>query len=166
MSEPGDLHWEYMRAGLYETQFWCNGYRYKVEKDEFYNNEWRLYYIWYHSNKRPREWKRYGEIQKTKKEAQELARRHNMKPRTKYKFAYRVPFTGPLPDWRGKKGLFSYSHRNPDEGHYGQLKFVRPRPDGEFSKEGHGEYLDWDSIFVEFSELPPEHPARKELIDG
>jgi hypothetical protein len=163
MSEPGDLHWEYLRAGLYETQFWCNGFRYKIEKDDYYNNEWRLYFIWYHSKKRPREWKRHGDVCKTKKEAQELARRHNIKPRQKYKYVGRVPVMGPLTENQSR--IFRIAR------HYGDLMYCKVNiVDGQekvsYTNAQYPNFIEYESVFVEFSELPPEHPARKELVDG
>lgn len=149
---PGDLHWEYLRAGEYETQWFCNGYRYRVDKDSY--NEWRIYYIWYFSSEKPRKWKRLnGMAYRTKKEAQEVARRHNLNPRTRWRYIGRVPEMGPLPQAMGK--IFRI-HK-----HYGDLMFVRVTPEGNVTRTDYPEFLPFESVYVEVSELPEDHPARK-----
>jgi hypothetical protein len=97
MAQAGDLHWERKSAGEYETAFYANGYRYRIiKKDPYYDSRprWYIYYRWDKSSRsdsKPLEWVQarmtYSE---TLKEAKEKCLRHNLLPRTKYKFVGRV----------------------------------------------------------------------------
>lgn len=97
MAQAGDLHWERKSAGEYETAFYANGYRYRIVKKENYYDtrpKWYVYYRWHkwiRSDDKPLEWKpskmTYAE---TLKEAKANCLKHNMRPRTKYRFAGRV----------------------------------------------------------------------------
>jgi hypothetical protein len=105
--DAGDLHWQRSEAGLYFTQFWANGYRYKIEKDDYFANTWHVYYRWDkwseammyeplaegQTRKRYR-WVKvmrgYGSSQQTLKHAKRVALSHNLRPRRKFKFVGRV----------------------------------------------------------------------------
>lgn len=97
MAQAGDLHWERKSAGEYETVFYANGYRYRIlKRDTHYDSRprWYIYYRWHkklvHDSK-PVEWVptriTYSD---TLKEAKQKCLRHNLHPRTRYKFAGRV----------------------------------------------------------------------------
>lgn len=95
MSIAGDLHWERIVAGKYETLYYANGYKYRIEKEEarYYQTtpEWVIYYKWYHSTEK--KWKRmsgFSSIQSTLKEAKATCTRHNVRPRAKYKYIGRA----------------------------------------------------------------------------
>jgi hypothetical protein len=78
-----DLHWERKAAGVYETMFYCNGYRYKILKDDAYNN-WRAYYLWDHMSEK--KWKRLRTYSAdTLKQAKVQCDNHNARPRAKWK---------------------------------------------------------------------------------
>lgn len=92
MTVAGDLHWERIRAGHYETAFWANGYKYKIAKSTCYGNIWYAYYKWdkWTANQY---WKSlsisHGEFE-TLKAAKKACEYHNLHPRKKYKFIGRA----------------------------------------------------------------------------
>lgn len=97
MAQAGDLHWERQEAGVYETVFYANGYRYRIiKKDPYYDSKprWYAYYRWHKtikSDDKPLEWTIMRSTwSDTLKEAKEKCLKHNMRPRTKYKFMGRV----------------------------------------------------------------------------
>lgn len=85
-----DLHWERQMAGLYQTMFYANGYKYRIEKDESYNL-WRAYYMWDKSS--DKKWKRLRTSWscETLKEAKKYCQNHNERPRAKWKLIGKVP---------------------------------------------------------------------------
>lgn len=85
-----DLHWERKEAGFYETMFYSNKYRYRIIKDVNYNN-WRSYYIWFNATEK--KWVRlrtWAGTSETLKEAKEMCRKHNERPRNKWKLMGKV----------------------------------------------------------------------------
>lgn len=106
--QAGDLHWQRTEAGLYHTQFWAGGYKYKIEKDDYYANTWHVYYRWdkwspkmmYTNPDAPAgtrknlRWVKvmrgYGSSQTTLKHAKQVALSHNLRPRRKFKFIGRL----------------------------------------------------------------------------
>jgi hypothetical protein len=97
MAQAGDLHWERKTAGVYETAFYANGYRYRiVKKDSLYDTtpRWYVFYRWHNwlrPDDKPLEWKPARmTYSNTLKDAKENCLKHNIKPRTKYKFVGRV----------------------------------------------------------------------------
>ncbi|UOW93400.1 hypothetical protein SEA_LABELLE_75 [Mycobacterium phage Labelle] len=105
MAVSGDLHWERVEAGLYQTMFWANGYKYEIRKDDYYANTWRVYYKWHKdSTKKWRQLTRYGGSFTTLKESKRYAVAHNMHPRRRYKFFGRVTKDNPnIKDHTGVK---------------------------------------------------------------
>lgn len=93
MAQAGDLHWERVSAGNYRTMFWAAGYRYKIEKDDYYANTWHVWYKWDKWTDK-KKWVKvtrgYGSSQETLKHAKRVALSHNLRPRRKFKFVGRV----------------------------------------------------------------------------
>lgn len=105
--QAGELHWQRTEAGLYHTQFWAGGYKYKIVKDDYYANTWHVYYRWdkWSPNmmfepkkegtvKQNYRWVKvmrgYGSSQTTLKHAKQVALSHNLRPRRKFKFIGRL----------------------------------------------------------------------------
>lgn len=91
---PGEVEFEFLRAGVYESLWWNNGYRYRIEKDD-YLNVWNLYYIFAKhpvSDDGKVQWIRLNKFsgQTTLKATKSYANFHNLNPREKYKFVGRV----------------------------------------------------------------------------
>jgi len=91
----GDLHWERKAAGIYETVFYANGYRYRIlKKENHYDTKprWYGYYRWHKwPNNREPQWQLMRAVYSdTLKEAKEKCLKHNLKPRTKYLYRGRV----------------------------------------------------------------------------
>jgi len=79
-----DLYWNRLMAGTYETQFFANGYKYRIEKDESYNT-WRIWYMWDKST--DKKWKRIRNFYSsdTLKDSKRYCQQHNDRPRAKWK---------------------------------------------------------------------------------
>ena len=93
MGIAGDLHWERVSAGNYRTMFWANGYRYKIEKDDYYANTWHVWYKWDKWTDK-KKWVKltrgYGSTVETLKAAKRNCTSHNLRPRRKFKFIKRM----------------------------------------------------------------------------
>lgn len=77
-----DLYWDRISAGLYETQFFVNGYKYRVTGEGI---EWEAFYMFRTKDPRKREWRqlRYGRADRLK-QAKVLCSLHNQNPRRKF----------------------------------------------------------------------------------
>lgn len=96
MAEKGDLHWERREAGIYETIYWANDYKYRVENENRntgYSSQgaWKTWYMWRHDSRKV--WRRIRGVMSTHdtlKYAKRICLSHNLYPRTKYKLIGRV----------------------------------------------------------------------------
>lgn len=91
--DQGDLHWQRIEAGIYETMYFAGEYKYRIvndNRDYGPPNEWHMFYIWSKTPKEKRAWKRYRvgytSTWENLKSAKRAALAHNMKPRTKWKY--------------------------------------------------------------------------------
>ena len=89
MAEPGNLDWERITAGVYETMFYANNYLYKIEKSNSsrWGNTpaWQPYYRWRFS--KDKSWKKLGSFTElTLKLAKDRCVKHNLVPRRKFRF--------------------------------------------------------------------------------
>ena len=98
--EKGELHWDRVNAGVYQTMFYANGYKYYIERFmDRRTPRWRAYYVW----DKQKDKKNLRELYHTKhafdtlKTAKRACWVHNMRPRTKYKFIGRAQRVGKYP---------------------------------------------------------------------
>lgn len=126
----GDLHWEFLGAGEYETEYFVNGYKYRVVKDGYSPNIWYAYYKWHKTPRQNRQWKRlrygYGSSHDTKKAAQTACWTHNQKPRSKWKYIEAVSKENAKTyDDRQHIGWLKYEQVNSETGE--KLRFTATR---------------------------------------
>jgi hypothetical protein len=83
----GDLYWERIAAGHYETQWFVNKYKYKILGEGI---EWEAYYIYQTKDPAKRVWRRvrYGNSDRLKG-AKILCQEHNNNPRRIFKIGVR-----------------------------------------------------------------------------
>lgn len=123
MTVAGDLHWERLSAGIYETMYWANGYKYKITNvNAIYGppNAWQVLYRWNKSLDK-QTWKSlykaggYSSSYDTLKEAKVAAHRHNLRPRRKWKFVCKVTDAKTLTYYqRENVGMYLYQEENKD----------------------------------------------------
>lgn len=134
MAVPGELHWERLSTGLYQTAFYANGYRYRITKHEYYSTpEWKISYRWHNSSSK--NWKPMsGSPSNTLKDAKQRCFHHNLRPRRKFKFLGRVTEdTNDIP---------TYTKQT----HMGKLIYGEVLKDGSFSKF-YRDYKDPEEFF-------------------
>lgn len=97
----GDVEFEFLEAGKYNSSFWANGYMYRIRKD-FYDNKWYCYYTfakWPYDREKGRDgaycWRRFGSSYgcETLKEAKVVCINHNLNPRKKWKLIKKITDT-------------------------------------------------------------------------
>lgn len=130
----GDLHWEFLEAGEYETEYFVNGYKYRVVKDTYTPNIWYAYYQWHKTPAKNRVWKRlrrgYSSSHDTKKAAQTACWTHNQKPRSRWKYVGAV--SEETTDYNEKKnyvGWLKYERVNAETGEplkYPDHRYLNP----------------------------------------
>lgn len=87
MGIPGNLQWRRIAAGEYETDYFCNGYKYRIYNMD--HQDWRVSYMWAYDKQK--KWKRTGGYHEGLKVAKEwCAQIHNMNPRKQYRFIGRA----------------------------------------------------------------------------
>lgn len=98
--EKGELHWDRVDAGEYQTMYYANGYKYYVHRFmDRRTPRWRAYYVW----DKQKDKKNLRELHHTKyaydtlKTAKRACLVHNMQPRTKWKFVGRAQNVGKFP---------------------------------------------------------------------
>lgn len=127
--EKGDLHWDRVNAGVYQTMFYANGYKYYIERFmDRRTPRWRAYYVWdkQKDKKNLRNLYHRPHAFDTLKIAKRACLIHNMKPRTKWKFIGRAQNIGKTPAAHpgDKNNRFSSTRWN-------TLVFRQIRPNGE-----------------------------------
>ena len=83
-----DLYWERISAGHYETQYYSNGYKYKITGEGI---EWQAHYMYRTKNPKLRYWRllRFGASDRLKS-AKILCAEHNANPRRRFIIKGRV----------------------------------------------------------------------------
>lgn len=81
-----DLYWERLQAGIYETVYFSNYYKYRITGE---GTDWRCYYQWYFDTEKQWKYMPRGHTDRLKA-AKRSCEIHNENPKRKFKFCGRV----------------------------------------------------------------------------